>query len=199
MKVGMRPVAEQYKAPLNGREIPRKPSQYRSSDAGLDRELKISHLKAPVHHTNNTNITTTRQCRVPQFGGNLLGHSQLWNYYCFMVSRYLKAVTHKMLYTMFVWSNALNWIQAIINWNHIFCQIEPCSILRTLFFFNRLPRRKVRYYFRLIRPKIKIVCGTSSYITIAKFHEKPSLFSGWNAQTSGRTPHIMLSFCSDKN
>jgi len=42
------------------------------------------------------------------------------------------------------------------NWNHIFCQIEQCSILRT-HFFSRLPCRKVRYYFRPIRPKIKIV------------------------------------------
>jgi hypothetical protein len=111
MKVGMRPVAEQYKTPLNRREIPRKPSQHRPSDAGLDQELKMPHLKVPFHHTDNTNITTTRQCWVPQIGDNLHRHSQLWNYYCFTVSWYLKAIRHKMLYTMFVWSNALNLIQ----------------------------------------------------------------------------------------
>jgi hypothetical protein len=36
----MRPVAEQYKVPLNRREIPQKPSQHRSSDAGLDQKLE---------------------------------------------------------------------------------------------------------------------------------------------------------------
>jgi len=80
----MRPVAEQYKAPLKRREIAWKPSQHRYSDAGLE-QLKMPHLKAPFHHTNNTKITTIRQCWVPQIGGNL--HSQ--SYYCFMVSWYI--------------------------------------------------------------------------------------------------------------
>jgi len=60
----MRPVAEQYKAPLKRREIPRKPSQHRTSEAGLD-QLKMPPLKAPFHHTNNTNITAKKAVLSP--------------------------------------------------------------------------------------------------------------------------------------